>query len=231
MRTFVAAILIGFTMQINAKDLETKQTDDDEDLSKMLEEMVNKGGADELVNRMVDKLSDRVLQALPFHDTDDTEDADLDSTTLGKPGAMAMPSSRLGTVAATRPAQPLLAAGRSRPIANARQQSEELLDRRSMAGALALMAPLVTLAGEALAVQAGADNPYVAELVKRSKENKADNDAKRKQAILWNVKRFSIENYKNPQLKNVVADDENFIPWVAKVPELTKRDNDALAKR
>merc|ERR1712094_22760 len=99
----------------------------------MLDELVNNMGADELVDRMVDKLSDRVLQALPFHDTEDTEDADLDSTTLGKPGALATPSSRMGTLAAARPAQPLLAAGRLGTIANARQGSAEALDRRSMA--------------------------------------------------------------------------------------------------
>jgi len=218
MRTIIVGILIAFTAQVNAKDLESNQINDDsEDMSKMLNELVDKVGADELVDRMMNKLSDRVLQALPFHDTEDTEDADLDSTTLGKPGALAMPSSRVGALGAARPAQPLLAAGRSRPIANA-----EASDRRSMATALALM-PLVALAGQANAVTA--DNPYVAELLKRSKDNKAENDKKRFQAQEWNAKRFSLSNYKAKELKGIQADDENFLPFLAKQKALIARDD------
>lgn len=137
-----AVILISFLMQVHGKEVETNQIDDTEDMGKLVDELVQKVGADELANKMVDKLSDRVFGASPL------EDADLDGTTLGKPAQAA----GLNTLSAVRPVQPLLA--RSRPVSNAMQQNrEEELARRSMLTSLALM-PLVAIAGEA----AAADN-------------------------------------------------------------------------
>lgn len=190
-----AVILIAFLMQVQGKELETSEIN-----------------ADELANKMLDKLSDRVFKALPLEDTD------LDSSTLGKPGQVAMPKARLNALSA----QPGLLGGRTGTVANAMQQDE--LGRRSLLASLAMM-PVLAIASEAMAE----DNAYIAELLKLSKDNKAKNEQARNAVHDWNGRRFSIENFKDAKLATV-PDDMNAMPFIEKVPGKVASDLDVLKR-
>jgi hypothetical protein len=196
-----AVILIAFLMQVHGKELETSEIN-------------------ELANKMINQLSDRVFKALPLEDTD------LDSSTLAKPGQVAMPKARLNALS---PAQSVLLGGRTGPVSNAMQREEATLasesGRRSLLASMAMMAPLVAIAGEAMAE----DNAYIAELEKLSKDNKAKNEKARNDVHDWNGRRFSIDTFKDPKLATV-PDDMNAMPFIEKVPGKVAADLDVLKR-
>jgi len=84
MRAIIVSVMIAFTVQVHAKEVETNEMTDVE--------------AEKLIKNVVDKLSDRLLRELNL------QDSDMDGTTLGKPGTagqLAAPSGGLAT--ATHP--------------------------------------------------------------------------------------------------------------------------------
>lgn len=185
MQTVVVAMMIAFFAQGHAKETTN------------VEDLLANVDMNELVNKMVDKLSQRL----------NLEDTDMDSTTLGKPGAMAT---------------------QARPVV-----SPVLADRRAIAGGIALM-PLVAVVGGANAAdkipnyEQASENAYISALLENTKNNKAANDAKRAATQAWNGKRFGI--MQNRKLKDATPDLENAIPWVPNVPTLGKRDMETLKR-
>lgn len=161
MRTISVVVLIAFNWQLHAKELEAKQTTNTEDIEKLIDQL----DSNELVGKVMNKLSDRLLEVLAPQDTD------LDDTTLGK---LAAPTSGVGTLPASRPVM-----------------VQGLANRREMAAGLAL-APLVAIAGKAAAEP---NQAYIDALLAKTKENKEKNDKSRKAQTAWNAKRWTINNY------------------------------------
>lgn len=191
MRAIIVATLIAFG--VHAEEPKADQMTDKE--------------FDELLNKMVAKLSDRLLG-----------DTDLDATTLGKPGAGA-----LATHAALPVARPFMQGGRALPSAALPPKAEELAQRREILGGLALM-PLLAMTGPALA-DVDASNPWVAALLENTKKNKAANDKSRFDVSNFRSRRWSIELFKDPELANAKEwVPGNPKPWSKEVFEKQARD-------
>jgi len=161
-----AVILIAFIAQVHAKEQDQITDQEAEELVNQISQMSNKD-ADDLVSKVINKLSDRLLQMLPLDDMQ--TESHLDDTTLGKAGAAAMAPSQpqlmdRRSLAAGLAMAPLVVAGQ----ANAAKLRDDPV------------------------VQTADSNAYVAKLVELSKANKAQNDKGRQATQNWNAKRFSI---------------------------------------
>lgn len=208
MRTVIVAVLIAFNVQVHAdeakKPEESKMTDTE---------------FDEVLNKMVAKLSERVFQ-----------ETDLDGTTLAKPGA---------AMAAARPALPAarpFLQGRSMPVMNAKlnpaeEAALEEVGRRAVLNAVALM-PAV-LGALATPANAASDNSYVAALLANSKANKEKNDKTRKEQQKFRSRRFSIDLFNDPAFFD--TKDQDPAPWSSDVWKKQAADKkvlmEAMSKR